>query len=76
MYRSSSTFSYPVDFKDFVEAINRFNVDSKAVENIFNKFRFTQKKWYDIIDISFLPKEMKERYVTLINERIERLGLL
>ncbi len=61
--------------KDFVEAINRFNVDSKAVENIFNKFRLTHKKWYDLIDISFLPKEMKEKYVTLINERIERLGL-
>jgi serine/threonine-protein kinase HipA len=61
--------------KDFVEAINRFNVDSKAVENIFNKFRLTHKKWYDFIDISFLPKEMKERYVTLINERIERFGL-
>jgi len=61
--------------KDFVEAINRFNVDSKAVENIFNKFRLTHKKWYDLIDISFLPKEMKEKYLTLINERIERLGL-
>jgi serine/threonine-protein kinase HipA len=61
--------------KDFVEAINRFNVDSKAVENIFNKFRFTHKKWYDFIDISFLPKEMKDRYLTIINERIESLGL-
>jgi serine/threonine-protein kinase HipA len=61
--------------KDFVEAISRFNVDNKAVENIFNKFRLTHKKWYDFIDISFLTKEMKERYVTIINERIERFGL-
>jgi serine/threonine-protein kinase HipA len=61
--------------KDFVEAINRFNVDSKAVDNIFNKFRLTHKKWNDFIDISFLPKEMKEKYLTLITERIERFGL-
>jgi hypothetical protein len=29
----------------------------------------------DYINISFLPNEMKEEYIKLISERIERLGL-
>ena len=61
--------------KDFVEALNRFSIDRKAIENMFNKFKSNHNKWYDLIRISFLPKEMKENYMELITERIERLQL-
>lgn len=61
--------------KDFVEAISRFNIDKKAIENILTKFQSTHKKWHDFINISFLPKEMKEKFKNLTTERIERLEL-
>lgn len=55
--------------KDFLEAINRFNVDNKAIENMFNKFKSSLDKWHNFIDISFLPDEMKNSYHDLIRER-------
>lgn len=61
--------------KDYVEAISRFNIDKKAIENIFNKFRSAHNGWYDFINISFLPKEMKEKFVEIITERIDRFEL-
>lgn len=59
--------------KDFLEAINRFNLDSKAIENIFNKFRTSSEKWHDFIDISFLPEDMKISYHDTIRERVDRI---
>lgn len=59
--------------KDFLEAINRFDVDSKAVENMFGKFKNSEEQWHDFIDISFLPDDMKSSYHHLIKERISRM---
>jgi serine/threonine-protein kinase HipA len=59
--------------KDFIEAKNRFIVDNKAVENIFNKFKSSLNKWHEFIDISFIPEEMKKSFHDIIIERAERL---
>lgn len=59
--------------KDFIEPMNRFNIDPKAIENIFNKMLVTIDKWHDFIDISFLPVEMKTSYHDLIRERAGRI---
>lgn len=59
--------------KDFLEAINRFDIDAKAIENIFNKFRTSVEKWYDFIDISFLPEDIKRSYSDMIRERVGRI---
>ena len=59
--------------KDFLEAINRFNIDSKAIENLFDKFRKSEKQWYEFINISFLPDDMKNSFQNLIKERISRI---
>jgi len=59
--------------KDFLEAINRFSLDAKVIENIFNKFRNSVKKWHDFIDISFLPEEMRIAYHDVIRERVDRI---
>lgn len=59
--------------KDFLEAIYRFNVNSKAIENIFSKLRNSVDKWHDFIDISFLPEDMKISYHDTINERVDRI---
>ena len=59
--------------KDFLEALYRFNVDSKAIENIFSKLRSATEKWHDFIDISFIPDDMKKSYHDLIRERVARI---
>ena len=59
---------------DFIEAISRFNVDSRAIENMFNKFRSTIYKWHDFIDISFIPDEMKNSYHNIIGERFSQIN--
>lgn len=59
--------------KDFLTAINRFDIDKKAVENIFNKFKSVTGKWEDFIRISFLPEDMKADYIELIHNRSNRI---
>jgi serine/threonine-protein kinase HipA len=55
--------------KDFMEAINRFNIHKKAIENMFNKFKSSLNNWHNFIDISFLPDDMKNSYHDLIRKR-------
>lgn len=58
---------------DFIEAINRFEINTKAIENMFNKFRNSEERWHEFIDISFLPDEMKTSFHDLIKERVSRI---
>jgi serine/threonine-protein kinase HipA len=55
---------------DFKAAMGRFNINSKAIDNIFSKFSSSIGSWHDFIDISFLSKEMKGRYHDLLNQRL------
>lgn len=59
--------------KDFIEAINRFNIYPKAIENMFNKFKASLDNWHKFIDISFLPEEMKTEYHDLIVKRASQI---
>lgn len=59
--------------KDFIEPMSRFNIDPKAIGNIFNKMLISVDKWHAYIDISFLPVEMKTSYHDLIRERAGRI---
>jgi serine/threonine-protein kinase HipA len=59
--------------KDILEAINRFDLDAKAIENMFEKFRNSEKHWHEFVDISFLPDEMKTSFHDLIKERVSRV---
>ncbi len=59
--------------KDFLEPMNRFNINEKAIENLFNKLRISVEKWHDFIEISFLPEAMKTSYHDMINERADRI---
>ena len=49
------------------------SLEDKIIENIFNKFLKIKDKWFEFIDISFLPDDMKENYKTIISERLELL---
>jgi serine/threonine-protein kinase HipA len=59
--------------KDFIEAMARFHIDKKAIENIFNRFNKSLDNWHKFIDISFLPDEMKTGYHDLIVKRASQI---
>ncbi|MDL2256972.1 HipA domain-containing protein [Bacteroidales bacterium OttesenSCG-928-I14] len=54
---------------DFDNLLKSFKVDEKVVENVYEKFRKVLPRWYDFIDISFLPKSMKDEYKQIIQDR-------
>ncbi len=58
---------------DFISSMRASGLEDKIIENIFNKFLKIKDKWFEFIDISFLPNDMKENYKTLISERLELL---
>lgn len=62
--------------KDFLEAMNRFDIDDRSIDNIFTKFHKSLDKWYDFIDISFIPEDMKSSYQDLIRQKTAQIELL
>lgn len=62
--------------KDFIIFAEAFKIDSKAVDNIFNKFSKLIPQWFKFIDQSFVPEQMKQGYKDLIIERAARIELI
>lgn len=58
---------------DFETAMHSTGLEEKIIGNIFARFIKSADKWYNFIDISFLPDEMKELYKVILKERIDRL---
>lgn len=58
---------------DFETAMRASGMDEKAIANLFKKFSKAIPKWYDLIEESFLPDEMKLAYRTQIESMIARL---
>jgi len=58
---------------DFLAAISRFDIDAKAIENMFDRFRNAEQQWHEFINISFLPDDMKNSFHELIKERVSRI---
>lgn len=54
---------------DFDNLLKTMKVEDKVIENTYNKFRKVLPLWYDFIDISFLPNQMKIDYKALIEHR-------
>lgn len=48
-------------------------LEEKIIDNLFTKFVKVADKWFKFIDISFLPKEMKEQYKLIIQNKLEIL---
>jgi len=59
--------------QDFTTAMNTLEIDGKQQQNIFTKMQRSFPKWIEMIDISFLSKDYKERYKQLLTERIKRI---
>ena len=62
-----------IKLQDFVTAVTNSGLDEKVFQNMLKKFRAAEDEWYDWIERSFLPQEMKTAYIQLIKERMNRL---
>ena len=58
---------------DFIASMSANGLDDKIIKNVFNKFIKAKDKWFEFINISFLPDEMKENYKTIITEKLALL---
>lgn len=51
--------------------MNSCSLEKKIIDNLFSKFTKVAKKWLEFIDISFLPKEMKQQYKLIITRKYQ-----
>ena len=59
--------------QNFMRAMASSGLGEKVIEKIFRKLTDVAPKWYDFIDSSFLPTEMKEKYKEEIRTNIGKL---
>ena len=59
---------------DFVASMQTSGLGDKVIENIFNKFAKVKDKWFEFVELSFLPKEKKEAFKAIISERLSLLA--
>ena len=58
---------------DFVTSMQASGLEEKVINNIFAKFAKVKDRWFEFIELSFLPDEMKEAFKIMISERLNRL---
>ncbi len=59
--------------QDFETAMKASGLNDKSVANIFKRFEKSVSKWHEIIEISFLPDDMKSAYKARIDGMMSRL---
>ena len=59
--------------ESFVEAMSMSGISEQVINRIIAKMISYKEKWFDLIEMSFLNDEFKEKYKKLISERIEKL---
>jgi serine/threonine-protein kinase HipA len=60
---------------DFLDAFSTIKLEEKQQQNIFNKMTNAKQSWIETVKISFLTNEFKLKFIELIKDRFERLGL-
>lgn len=61
--------------QDFLTAMKTSGMNDKSIENVFNKFKQLKEKWNDFIDLSFLSKNLKEKYSEMISKKFKQLEM-
>ena len=56
-------------------AMQRFQINQRVFDNLFDRLRKALPAWHAFIDQSFVPTEMAERFHALIDERANRIKL-
>jgi serine/threonine-protein kinase HipA len=62
--------------KDFLDAFRRFKMDQKSIENIFRRFENSLVSWENFIHTSFLPEEMKLKYIEMLTKKARQIGII
>lgn len=62
-----------IKHSDFKVAMSSSGLEEKIIDNLFTKFIKVADKWFEFIDLSFVPDEMKEQYKAIIKSKIELL---
>ena len=60
--------------EDFVASMQASGLEDKVIKNIFAKFAKVKEKWFELIDQSFLPNEMKEAFKAIIAKKLSLLA--
>ena len=63
-----------INRKDFEMAFSTLKLDAKQQANLFSKMGKARNKWIEFVQISFLSKDFKDKYIQIINERFERIA--
>lgn len=58
---------------DFISSMTACGIDAKVIDNLYKKWSKLMPGWFEIIDASFLPDNMKRPYKQLILERMLKL---
>lgn len=58
---------------DFVISMQASGLDDKVIENIFGNFIMANDKWFDFIELSFLPNKMKVAFKAIIASKLSLL---
>lgn len=59
--------------EDFIISMRASGLNDKVIENILTKFIMSKNKWFEFIDMSFLPDHMKDHFKVLITEKLDIL---
>jgi serine/threonine-protein kinase HipA len=60
--------------QNFISAMTESGLNEKVCTNIFKNFERVAPRWHDFIRRSFIPAEMQDQYISLINSRLDRLS--
>ena len=63
-----------INKQNLMRAMASSGLSDKVMENIFKKFTSVAQQWYDFIEISFLPTELKEKYKEEIGENLRKIS--
>ena len=64
-----------LSLRDFEKAMTGAGMDKKTIENIFDKFTKAIPNWHKLINISFMPAELKTAYHEMVEFKQKQIEL-
>jgi len=64
-----------IKLQDFYTPMLKAGINQKTIDNVFKLFQTSIPQWNNLIDISFLPADLKEDYKKIITENSMKIEL-
>ncbi len=61
--------------EDFESFALQYGIEKKTLRFVFKKFGDVSTKWFELINKSFLPQELKNKFIELIKNHRSKIGL-